>query len=174
MGQQEALGIRITEAARGQRALDLEQPACVTVLLVAAVDPARGKPPYHTFQPYARFAGMPRCYPAGHYSLPLDAGTLEHQRRCLGYEPTAVFCSTAGGRALGYGAVWAMELYIASDLPVDDRRMAAALNEATEMMDELGILLWEGDMRTAGRIVEDLIADVPGSPTWAAVLRDGR
>jgi hypothetical protein len=174
MGHPEALGFRITEAARGQRAVELEQPACVTVLLVAAVDPGRGKPPYHTFQPYAGFAGMPRCYPAGRHALPFDAGTLEHQRRCLGYEATAYFCSTDAGRALGYGAVWAMELYIASDLPVDDRRMAAQLNEATDLMDELGVLLWEGDTRTAGRIVEDLLADVPGSPTWAAVLRDGR
>jgi len=174
MGRPAALGFRIVEAARGRRTLELEQPACLAVLLVAAVDPARGRAPYHSFELFPRFAGRPRCFPAGRHPLPYDAGTLEHGRRCLGAEATAYFCGPVAGRDLGFGATWALELYVVSDLPVDERQLAAQLNDATPMMDDLGVLLWEGDLRTAGRAIEELIADVPGSPMWAAVLRDGR
>lgn len=174
MGRHADFGARLEGPGSNER-LILDQPACVALLDVIVVDPARGRPPYHIFfGDYPEDSRQNRCFETGMHRFPLDRRgfTRRFPAGCEGQEkPTLDGCREGLARSLGQGAQWQLRLLLASDLALDPILMAHELNMATMDMDELGLALWEGNLALAARTLGELVADLPGSPLWSGVLR---
>ncbi|MEX0891298.1 MAG: hypothetical protein WEB88_03940 [Gemmatimonadota bacterium] len=175
MGRYDELGARLEGAAGSRQRLILERPACVALLDVVVVDPARGRPPYHIFfGDYPADARQNRCFQAAVHRFPLDRSAFSQRfpPACAqGEKPRLDGCREGLARSLGQGAQWQLKLLLASDLPLDPFLIAHELNLATIDMDELGHALWQGDVALASRTIAELVADIPGSPLWSGVLR---